>query len=74
VVLSKGYTKAYGFRGDGQITYTTNFINANKTNYKYVNIPSGSSISFVINGYYFAFLCYGIAVGQDDIGIEYFLY
>jgi hypothetical protein len=26
VVLSKGYTKAYGFRGDGSITYTSNAI------------------------------------------------
>ena len=68
MVLSKGYTKGYFFRGDGSIVYTTKFITNNKANYKYVHIPIGSSISFVINGYYFAFLCYGLAVGQDDIG------
>jgi hypothetical protein len=27
VVLSKGYTKAYGFRGDGSITYTSSATN-----------------------------------------------
>jgi hypothetical protein len=27
VVLSKGYTKAYGFRGDGSITYKHNYGN-----------------------------------------------
>jgi hypothetical protein len=27
VVLSKGYTKAYGFRGDGSITYSAGKIN-----------------------------------------------
>jgi hypothetical protein len=44
VVLSKGYTKAYGFRGDGLITYSTTHERASF----YGCVVRGSVISNVI--------------------------
>lgn len=53
------------FWGDGLITYSANYINANKLNSKKIQLQIGASYNFTVDGYYLSFQCYGIAVGQD---------